>query len=75
MAPITMIVEPTKMEPRRPTLSSTHGMKGNERIAPSEYAAAMMPFSEPCGLWKSTVENQLTHSDSIKMEISYKFSK
>jgi hypothetical protein len=51
--PIIMMIEPYMIEPRRPTQLSTIGMKGREIIAPSEYAAAMMPFSEPCGLPKS----------------------
>ena len=57
MAPMTMMVEPTMIDPRRPILLSTHGMKGSERIAPSEYAAAMIPLREPCGLWKSVHED------------------
>jgi hypothetical protein len=47
MEPIIMIVDPYTMDPRRPNLSSTMGISGKEIIAPSEYAAAMMPFKEP----------------------------
>lgn len=48
-----MINDPPKMDHRRPNLSFTIGIKGSERIAPREYAAAMMPLSEPWGLSKS----------------------
>lgn len=56
-APMIMIIEPNIMDPRRPTQASTLGMKGSERIAPREYAAAMMPLSDPAGWLKSDCVN------------------
>lgn len=53
-APITMISEPPKMDHRRPNLSFTMGINGRDIMAPNEYAAAMMPLSEPSGFSKST---------------------
>lgn len=52
-APMTMMSEPPKMDHRLPNLSFTIGISGRDRMAPSEYAAAMMPLSEPWGLSKS----------------------
>jgi hypothetical protein len=48
-----MTHDPPKIDPLLPSLSLTIGMKGNDRMAPSEYAAAIMPLSEPWGLSKS----------------------
>lgn len=47
IAPNTMMTDPPKMDHRRPNLSLTMGMNGSDKMAPSEYAAAMMPFREP----------------------------
>lgn len=44
---MTMTSEPPKIDHRLPNLSFTMGMSGSDKIAPSEYAAAMMPLSEP----------------------------
>lgn len=57
-APRIMIQLPPKMDHRRPNLSLTIGIKGSDRIAPSEYAAAMMPFKLPSGFPKSSRHSQ-----------------
>lgn len=47
IAPATMMAEPTKMVQRLPNLSLTTPTKGSDKMAPREYAAAMMPLSSP----------------------------
>jgi hypothetical protein len=47
IAPMIITQEPPKIEPRRPNLSLTIGMKGRDRMAPREYAAEIIPFSDP----------------------------
>lgn len=42
-----MIAEPPKIDHRRPRRSLMIPTNGKERMAPSEYAAAMMPFKDP----------------------------
>lgn len=49
----TMMLDPKNTLHLRPRRSLMTGMKGSENIAPSGYAAAMIPLREPWGLWKS----------------------
>jgi hypothetical protein len=48
-----MITEPPNIDQRLPNFASMIGINGSDRIAPREYAAAMIPLSDPCGLSKS----------------------
>jgi hypothetical protein len=50
-----IMTEPPKIDQRLPNFSLMIGTNGNDRIAPREYAAAMIPAREPCGLSKSIV--------------------
>lgn len=59
---MTMMSEPPKIDHLLPNLSFTIGMKGRDIMAPKEYAAAMMPLSEPCGLSKSTMPTPYQHN-------------
>lgn len=53
------------MDHRLPNLSLTMGMKGKDMMAPSEYAAAIMPLSEPAGLSKSTHSQDVSILDQV----------
>jgi hypothetical protein len=72
MAPMIMQQLPRKMLHLRPNLSFTIGTRGSERIAPKEYAAAIIPWRLPCGSPKSdhissparTCLNSKTHNPS-----------
>jgi hypothetical protein len=68
IAPMIMTTEPAKMEPLRPHLSLTIGTRGRERIAPSEYAAAMIPLSEPAGCPKSAKDVSMTRISLVTSE-------
>jgi hypothetical protein len=64
IAPMHIMTEPPRIDQRLPNLSLMIGMKGRDKIPPREYAAAMIPLSEPWGLLKSTTG--LTRSDYVK---------
>lgn len=51
--PTIMTDEPKTIHQRLPKRSLTKGIKGRAQIAPSEYAAAIIPSNEPWGFPKS----------------------
>ena len=47
IAPMHIMTEPAKIDHRLPNFSLTIGMNGSDKIAPREYAAAMIPLRDP----------------------------
>lgn len=53
MAPMIMMILPTIMDIRRPSLSATNGTKGRAAMEPREYKEDMSPKIVEFGLLKS----------------------